>query len=145
MGTASKEETMVMDTPHAVRNETVAQVPAGSLPDDAIRARLLEARNALIGGLESRLAEVPTEPSGVSDGWGETEHLTLAEQAELTVHLDWMAQAALGEIEAAFERLDAGTYGYCVTCGDAIGAERLEALPAAAHCVNCQQHQEGSR
>ncbi len=42
-------------------------------------------------------------------------------------------------IDAAIARLDGGTYGYCTTCGKAIPPERLEALPWAAHCIDCSR------
>jgi DnaK suppressor protein len=45
----------------------------------------------------------------------------------------------LEQVEAAIERLDADTYGRCVRCGEAIAPERLEALPWAAHCIDCQR------
>jgi RNA polymerase-binding transcription factor DksA len=45
---------------------------------------------------------------------------------------------ALEEIEEALRLLDQGTYGLCVTCSAAIRYERLEAVPAARHCVACQ-------
>lgn len=43
----------------------------------------------------------------------------------------------LAEIDAAAARLDAGTYGVCERCGQAIGTARLEALPAARPCFTC--------
>ena len=43
------------------------------------------------------------------------------------------------EIDAALERIAAGTYGTCVHCGSAVPAERLEFRPFAAACVSCQQ------
>lgn len=45
---------------------------------------------------------------------------------------------ALEEIEAALKLFDEGTYGRCVSCDSAIRYERLEAVPAARHCVACQ-------
>jgi DnaK suppressor protein len=45
----------------------------------------------------------------------------------------------LAEIEAAIARLDDGTYGTCVRCGRPIAPERLDALPWAAHCIDCQR------
>ncbi len=42
-------------------------------------------------------------------------------------------------VDEALERLDAGTYGTCVRCGAEIPAERLEALPWAARCIDCQR------
>ena len=49
--------------------------------------------------------------------------------------------------DAAFKRLDrwvdarleAGTFGTCVRCGKPILLERLEALPWAARCIDCQR------
>jgi RNA polymerase-binding protein DksA len=42
------------------------------------------------------------------------------------------------ELEAAQARLDDGTFGKCVDCGQEIGLARLRAVPAAARCVKCQ-------
>ncbi|WP_081439042.1 TraR/DksA family transcriptional regulator [Pseudofrankia asymbiotica] len=41
------------------------------------------------------------------------------------------------EIDAAFARLAAGTYGTCTLCGQPMGAGRLEARPAARTCARC--------
>jgi RNA polymerase-binding protein DksA len=48
-------------------------------------------------------------------------------------------RAHLADVDAALVRLDAGTYGRCTSCGREVGAERLEALPWAAHCIDCQR------
>jgi DnaK suppressor protein len=45
----------------------------------------------------------------------------------------------LAQVEAALARLDAGTYGACANCGRPISAERLEAIPWAALCIDCQR------
>jgi RNA polymerase-binding transcription factor DksA len=46
-------------------------------------------------------------------------------------------QLTIGEIDTALARIDAGTYGTCVTCGAAIPEERLELRPFAGRCVTC--------
>ena len=43
----------------------------------------------------------------------------------------------LSEISAANARLDEGTFGSCVSCGQPIPLERLEFRPWAATCVTC--------
>ena len=43
------------------------------------------------------------------------------------------------EIDAALDRMAAGTYGICVHCGAAIPEERLHLRPFAAGCVSCQR------
>lgn len=115
--------------------------PSHTEDHDAIRAQLTAERDEILGSVQSRHDEVEEGPTGVSDGSGETEHLTIAEFKELSQHLDRMASEALAEIESALARLDDGTYGNCVDCGERIASERLEALPAAARCVDCQARQ----
>ena len=41
-------------------------------------------------------------------------------------------------VDAALARLADGTFGTCLRCGKAIAPARLEALPWAAHCIDCQ-------
>ena len=48
-------------------------------------------------------------------------------------------ETQLAAVTAALARLEAGTFGTCTTCGRPISAERLEALPAAALCIDCQR------
>jgi DnaK suppressor protein len=43
-----------------------------------------------------------------------------------------------GQVEAALQRIEAGSYGLCQTCGQPIPRERLEALPHADQCVGCK-------
>lgn len=45
--------------------------------------------------------------------------------------------AELRQIDAALARVEAGTYGTCLNCGDPISAERLAVLPAAPLCKTC--------
>lgn len=49
----------------------------------------------------------------------------------------------LAGVDAALERIDAGTYGRCVECGRRIPPERLEAVPDAARCIECQRLVDG--
>jgi RNA polymerase-binding protein DksA len=48
----------------------------------------------------------------------------------------------LSALEAARQRIKAGTYGVCVDCGEPIGTERLHANPAALRCAECQTARE---
>ena len=45
----------------------------------------------------------------------------------------------IDRITAALERLNAGTYGLCTRCSAAIAAARLDVLPYAEKCVDCQR------
>lgn len=48
----------------------------------------------------------------------------------------------LTEVDAALERIDDGTFGRCVVCGEPIPEERLQAIPYAPRCLRCQLEQE---
>ena len=51
-------------------------------------------------------------------------------------------QALLTEVERALERIEQGTYGKCVDCGQPIPERRLEAIPWAARDVKCEEKLE---
>jgi DnaK suppressor protein len=45
----------------------------------------------------------------------------------------------LSQIRLALERIDEGSYGECLHCGNTIGAKRLEAVPWTPYCIDCQE------
>ncbi|MEY4616350.1 MAG: hypothetical protein RJB66_1310 [Pseudomonadota bacterium] len=49
---------------------------------------------------------------------------------------------SLQEIEEALDRMDRGGYGECLSCKEAISPKRLEVLPEARFCVECEQDLE---
>jgi len=42
----------------------------------------------------------------------------------------------------ALGRLKNGTYGLCVSCREEVQVKRLEAVPWARHCIECQEKQD---
>jgi len=42
-------------------------------------------------------------------------------------------------IDSALQRINAGTYGECVDCGQPIPLARLQAEPTAERCIKCQE------
>jgi RNA polymerase-binding transcription factor DksA len=48
-------------------------------------------------------------------------------------------------IEAALDRMRQGKYGECAGCGSAIPSNRLDALPWATHCADCEEGRERKR
>jgi DnaK suppressor protein len=49
----------------------------------------------------------------------------------------------LGLIEKALQRIKAGRYGICLICAEAISPRRLEAIPWAECCIECQDGRRG--
>ncbi len=48
----------------------------------------------------------------------------------------------IAKIDAALERIEDGTYGYCVETGDPISLKRLEARPIATLSIEAQERHE---
>jgi hypothetical protein len=61
---------------------------------------------------------------------------------EVTAALKAGARSALREVEAALRRMDEGSYGVCISCGEGLPIERLEILPQVARCMPCQRAAE---
>jgi RNA polymerase-binding transcription factor DksA len=99
-------------------------------------------RRTLLAALDECTTAAANGRPDSADGIGETEHVAHAEQLELSERVASMAIDALRRVDAALERLDAGVYGICVSCGGPIPSARLEALPAAEMCIGCQGRQE---
>jgi len=51
-------------------------------------------------------------------------------------------EASLEEVERALAKFDNGTYGICEACGARIDRARLEVLPQAMYCLDCQERHE---
>jgi DnaK suppressor protein len=45
-------------------------------------------------------------------------------------------------VETALSRIREGSFGECIACGKEINAKRLEAVPWARHCIECQEKAE---
>jgi RNA polymerase-binding transcription factor len=45
-------------------------------------------------------------------------------------------------IQDALRRAEDGSYGICVECQQNVQAKRLDAVPWARHCIECQEKQE---
>lgn len=62
-------------------------------------------------------------------------------ELEKRLALEQKLRATLVEINHALEKFQAGSYGICDSCGQAIELERLEALPQASLCLSCKARQ----
>jgi RNA polymerase-binding protein DksA len=101
---------------------------------DAARAALLSERARLLAEIE----ETISAPGPVTYGSQAAAASQVFEQ-QRDLALRDRARQHLELVDAALLRLDEGTFGQCLRCGRPIAAERLEALPWAAHCIDCQR------
>jgi RNA polymerase-binding protein DksA len=97
------------------------------------RARLLAERGRLVEEIDQTI-EMPdqmtygSQAAAASQVFEQERDLAMRERA--SQHLE--------VVDGALARLDDGSYGTCIRCGRPIARERLEALPWAAHCIDCQ-------
>lgn len=73
----------------------------------------------------------PEEGRGVVDLAGEAEYVIVRRK-----------NAELFHIEDTLRRIEEGDYGVCVDCGADIPLRRLELMPEAVRCTQCQERQE---
>ena len=62
---------------------------------------------------------------------------------EFTLGLIENEQETLGEIQAALNRIEGGTFGRCNGCDRPIARARLQALPYTRYCIECARQHEG--
>jgi len=63
-------------------------------------------------------------------------------QGEISYQLAEVESRELERIEYALERMRDGHFGMCEGCGTNIPMARLNALPYATYCINCQREAE---
>jgi DnaK suppressor protein len=104
------------------------------------RDKLMDRRVGLVGQVQAaeaysreRDAEATQDPADMAAN---------AYTKELLMSMSTNDRHLLDSIDAALSRIEEGEYGYCDNCGEAIHEKRLEALPWAQHCVDCQELNE---
>lgn len=65
------------------------------------------------------------------------EQVVQRENDEVVENLAGRLASELAAIDAALERVAAGTYGQCASCGETIAEARRAALPMTAVCASC--------
>lgn len=99
---------------------------------DAARANLTAERRRLL----DELGEPIENPGQMTYGSQATAASQVFEQ-QRDLALRERSRAELVRVDAALRRLDGGTYGTCVSCGNPIAPERLDAIPWAPTCIDC--------
>lgn len=111
---------------------------------DEVADELQADRERLAGELVAADAELSDLLRNSGDGAGDDQadsgSSALEREHELTLVNN--TRDLLEQTTHALERLAAGTFGACESCGQAIGKARLQAFPRAVLCVSCKQREE---
>ena len=105
---------------------------------EAERKRLEDDITQRTQGGEEVVPSDPISDAGGLNGHAADEGDAMADTERSNLVLG-NSRTLLGEVEAALQRLDNGTYGYCQRCDRPIDARRLEALPSAVYDIECQE------
>src|SRR3954471_7825624 len=100
--------------------------------ETVLRAALEDERNHL----REQLADLGADGGIAYDENFADSGQVAAEQGENRALIGQLEET-LTEVERALAKLDEGSYGVCEVCGNAIGEDRLEAMPATRYCINC--------
>ncbi|MHB1046243.1 MAG: TraR/DksA family transcriptional regulator [Thermoanaerobaculia bacterium] len=109
-------------------------------PLEKHRKRLLAKQEELLHDL-SRNRQV-TDESVDEQAQDMVDRATSAYTREFAFSLSESDRRTLLLIDQALLRLDQGTYGTCVHCQGHVQEKRLEAVPWARHCLECQELQD---
>ena len=114
---------------------------------------VLQRRAALEGLLrdlrdqELRKIKALIREEATDDDQARGDELDLArrqEELEFNVSLLDRSELRLAEITSALIRLEQGTFGICGECEQQIAVVRLQSLPMAKYCLDCQRELEAS-
>ena len=100
---------------------------------DDYRERLVARRDEL----NARLARIESDLDAAASPDSD-ERATERQDDEVMEALGGAGLAELRSIDAALDRIAEGRFGICTRCGDPISPARLDAVPYAALCVDCQ-------
>ncbi len=104
-----------------------------------LRKELEEERASVLAELAEYGADPYSEKvsqiSGIDGNFADSAAAT-AERAEALAFIE-KARERLADVDQALERMNDGTYGICVQCGQEIPEARLEARPLSVRCVTC--------
>jgi DnaK suppressor protein len=103
----------------------------------SFRKRLLEKQRQLVDEVgRSALYGKDQEDDSIKD---------LGDQANTAYTREFFFELGNGDrrllrdVVSALQRIDDGSFGSCERCGEAISDKRLEALPFARYCIDCQR------
>lgn len=107
---------------------------------DTFRERLLEHRQEMLNLYQKDLrAGQASTDEGTEDI---VDRANNSYNRELMFSLSDAERNQLLAVDAALERIEEGSYGKCINCGKDIGEKRLEAVPWARYCIDCQEMAE---
>jgi DnaK suppressor protein len=111
---------------------------------EALQQMLMRKRQEILKEIEGSLGQSLTEDQQrrLESARDVGDQALMDLDRELGISLMEMRNRRRQAIDEALTRLNEGTYGICAECGIEISERRLEAVPFAKLCVECQSREE---
>ncbi len=104
---------------------------------DALRDRLVQQKQEIVNMYKQ---DVRAGQESADDGTEDiVDRANNSYNRELMFSLSDGERQLVLQIDAALRRMDEGTYGRCANCGRQIALQRLQAVPWARFCIDCQE------
>ncbi len=107
---------------------------------EELKKQLEEREKQIVARIQNIGAD-KTKEKGPLDADSEEQVVEL-ENNEVLDGLDEISRSELVDIRAALDRIADGSYGKCADCNETIPINRLEALPNALRCIQCEEKAE---
>lgn len=104
------------------------------------RQKLLEKRQEVLTGLGTRF-----DTAAAMDHLAEDDQASVSHDEFVSLRLNSLDYWQLREVDEALDRFAAGDYGICLGCDEPIPLNRLQAIPWARYCVQCQEARSQER
>lgn len=108
---------------------------------EKMKEKLIEQKNTILGSLAAQNEDYKKIFEGGESG-DEVDVASDVVDGRLLESLGAQDSNRLQMINNALDRIKQGTYGRCLVCKEEIPEERLEAIPYAFMCINCQSRNE---
>ena len=105
---------------------------------EEFKAQLLELRR-LLTEVESTGAEAEDVVELDQTRQGRLSRMDAMQAQAMNQATGAQRRQTLIDIDAALARIEDGSYGECLECGEDINPKRLEAAPANPHCITCAE------
>lgn len=107
------------------------------------RKRLLEIKSQIVRKMSQIYSESKEVETDVAQDLADKAESSYTK--EFLLSLTDSEREQLLQLDEALKILDKGEFGTCQMCGQAISKKRLEALPWAVTCIDCQQKVEAEK
>lgn len=104
------------------------------------RDLLNEEKNRVEKSINNTAKEI--QSATLEQGGDEADEANALSNASLSIRLKEREVQLLHKVKAALKRVEDGSYGECLSCGDDIGVKRLMIRPVTTMCIKCKELQE---